>query len=59
MQVEVYNPAPHWEATMSGSSGVTDGAIRATMSALHTADIELSVLERTITQPQTADRSDT
>jgi len=44
---------------MSGSSGVTDGAIRATMSALHTADIELSVPERTVTQPQTADRSDT
>ena len=48
-----------YPATMSGSSGVTDGAIRATMSALHTADIELSVPERTVTQPQTPDRSDT
>lgn len=48
-----------YPATMSGSSGVTDGAIRATMSALHTADIELSVPERTVMQPQNADGSDT
>ena len=48
-----------YPATMSGPSGVTDGAIRATMSALHAADIELSVPERTVTQPQTADSSDT
>ncbi len=38
-----------YPSTMSGSSAVTDGAIRATMSALSTAEIELSVPDVNVT----------